>query len=564
MNTRVTMSANGRFIHVDPIPQHAHTVRCIPTARWGKTVNAWVIRVSRAAWSTLATLAGAQFDDASMVEIEKANAGPPPERPWPVWFRFKTEPFPHQTVGAAKVYGRRESYLDADPGMGKTKMLIDAYAAKFASGDIQRVIIFCPKTVRHVWAEELAKHCPIPYQVEFLKNNRKKSDLVFDGKTMPVLLVSTEGMSTDATLKECIKYTYSHKIGTIIDEAHMIKTPSALRTKNVTAIASFSASVSLASGTMLGNGIEDLYSQFFAMNPEIIGYPDFFSFRERYCVMGGYRGKRITGYKNLDELRSMISPYIATARMGDLILPKIYTSRKIEMGRVQRAKYDELSRFLKLKDDGIETTNTLDLMSRLHQIAGGFLPIIKKTNIMDSNGQQVERSTTVGYDQIDDGKIRELIEIVDHYPDRSIIVWCCYRHEIEAVIKALSDKYGADTVSQMHGGMDEAERAISRQTLQSGGTRFLVGTQTAGGVGTTMTAATVTVYYSNTFSYINRKQSEDRSYRIGQTKQVTIIDMIAEDSIDELVLKALSDKTDLAKWLTVNPEFLNIFGTYRA
>lgn len=564
MNTKVTMSPNGRFIYVDAIPQHSHTVRNIPTARWGKTAKAWTIRVSRAAWSTLATLAGVDFDDASRAEIEKSNAGPPPERPWPVWFRFKTEPFPHQTTGAAKVYGRRESYLDADPGMGKTKMLIDAYAAKFASGDIERVIIFCPKTVRHVWAEELAKHCPIPYQIEFLKNNRKRSDLVFDGKTMPVLLVSTEGMNTDSTLKECIAYTYSHKVGTIVDEAHMIKTPTALRTKNVTAIASFSASVSMASGTMLGNGIEDLYSQFYAMNPEIIGYPDFFSFRDRYCVMGGYKGKRITGYKNLDELRAAISPYIASARMGDIILPKISTSRKIEMGRVQRAKYDELQKFLRLADDGIETTNTLDLMSRLHQIAGGFLPIIKKTKSIDENGQEVEKPTTVGYTQIDDGKIRELIEIVEHYPGRSIIIWCCYRHEIEAVVRALSDKYGTDTVSQIHGGMNEIERADSRNTLQSGGTRFMVGTQTAGGVGTTMTAATVTVYYSNTFSYIGRKQSEDRSYRIGQTKQVTIIDMIAEDSIDELVLKALSDKTDLAKWLTMHPEALTIFGTYRA
>lgn len=565
MNTRVKMSPNGKFIYVEAIPQQSHLVRNIPTARWGKTAKMWVIKPSRAAWNTLLSLPGVELDAAAQALAQESSADPPPEIPWPVWYRHKTQPFPHQNAGSAKVYGRRESYLDADPGLGKTKMMIDAYAAKFASGSIDRVIVFCPKTVRRVWTKEMEKHCPIPYRIEMLKNGRKNSELVFNGKVLPMLLVSTEGMSTMGTFNESAKFMANSRAGVIVDEAHMIKNFKAVRTKNITKITSMCESVTLASGTMTGNGIEDIYSQFYAMNPDIIGYPDFRSFCDRYCVMGGYKNKKIVGYKNLEELLKAIRPYISSARMADLdfLLPKVSSPRYIEMGRIQKAKYDELASKMRLVEDNIETKNSLDLMSRLHQISGGFLPIIEKRKSIDENGEEVEQAVTVGFEHIDDSKIVELMQIAENHPNQSIIIWCCYRHEIDLVVKALADKYGPDSVTQMHGDLDENQRADSIDSLQSGKTRFMVGTQTSGGVGTTMTAATVVVYYSNNFSYINRKQSEDRSYRIGQTKQVVIIDLIAEDSIDELIQQAIANKTDLAKWITMNPDSLNIFGTFR-
>jgi SNF2 family DNA or RNA helicase len=89
--------------------------------------------------------------------------------------------------------------------------------------------------------------------------------------------------------------------------------------------------------------------------------------------------------------------------------------------------------------------------------------------------------------------------------------------------------------------------------------RFFVGNPTTGGYGLTLTAASYVVYFSNSYNLEVREQSEDRAHRIGQKKNVTYIDLIAERTIDEFIISALSKKLKLSaetlgeqtkKWLT--------------
>jgi SNF2 family DNA or RNA helicase len=76
--------------------------------------------------------------------------------------------------------------------------------------------------------------------------------------------------------------------------------------------------------------------------------------------------------------------------------------------------------------------------------------------------------------------------------------------------------------------------------------RFFVGNPSTGGYGLTLTAAQTMVYYSNSFDLEKRLQSEDRAHRIGQTKNVTYIDLIAVGTVDEKIVKALRDKINIA------------------
>ena len=73
----------------------------------------------------------------------------------------------------------------------------------------------------------------------------------------------------------------------------------------------------------------------------------------------------------------------------------------------------------------------------------------------------------------------------------------------------------------------------------------MVGTQT-GGYGITLTAANTVIYYSNGYDLEKRLQSEDRAHRIGQTKSVTYVDLIAEDNVDEKIVKSLRKKINIA------------------
>ena len=76
--------------------------------------------------------------------------------------------------------------------------------------------------------------------------------------------------------------------------------------------------------------------------------------------------------------------------------------------------------------------------------------------------------------------------------------------------------------------------------------RFFVGTPATGGYGITLTSANTVIYYSNGYDLEKRLQSEDRAHRIGQKKPVTYVDINAEETVDEKIVKALRKKISIA------------------
>ena len=134
-----------------------------------------------------------------------------------------------------------------------------------------------------------------------------------------------------------------------------------------------------------------------------------------------------------------------------------------------------------------------------------------------------------------------------------MIVWCRFVEEIVMVTEALQEKYGKSGVVQIYGEITEEQRDHNVQDLfQQGKARFLVGNAATGGVGLNMTRAETVVYFSNSFSFTDREQSEDRAHRIGQTKSVTYIDLIAEGTVDSVVVQALREKKDVSEFVRVS------------
>lgn len=93
---------------------------------------------------------------------------------------------------------------------------------------------------------------------------------------------------------------------------------------------------------------------------------------------------------------------------------------------------------------------------------------------------------------------------------------------------------------------EERQNIVTRFQDPDDELRFFVGNPRTGGYGLTLTAATVVIYYSNSFDLEVRLQSEDRAHRIGQTSKVTYVDLIATKTIDEHIVKALRSKIDIA------------------
>jgi len=135
------------------------------------------------------------------------------------------------------------------------------------------------------------------------------------------------------------------------------------------------------------------------------------------------------------------------------------------------------------------------------------------------------------------------------------IIWAHYqydvKHIIEAIITAKDEEdnllYGPGSVVDYYGLTPQDERQGNIRKFQDDPRcRFLVGTPATGGYGITLTAANTVIYYSNGYDLEKRLQSEDRAHRIGQKKNVTYVDILAEETVDEKIVKALRKKINIA------------------
>jgi len=283
----------------------------------------------------------------------------------------------------------------------------------------------------------------------------------------------------------------------------------------------------------------DLYSQCKFLNEYLLGFQSYYSFRQRYAHMvsrnfGGRQVQIVASYRRLGELSESLKKFSYRVLKEDCLdLPeKIYIKRTVELTEEQNKKYKTMKQAALAEFQGQITTapNVLTQLMRLHQITCGHLKL--------DNGEIVE---------LKNNRLNELMDVLEEVEGKAII-WANYIYDIEAIVKEIQKKYGSDSVVQYYGAIEAEKRQKNIETFQDPNSpvRFFVGNPQTGGYGITLTAANTVIYYSNGYDLEKRLQSEDRAHRIGQKKSVTYIDLIAEDTVDEKIVKALRKKIDIA------------------
>ena len=149
--------------------------------------------------------------------------------------------------------------------------------------------------------------------------------------------------------------------------------------------------------------------------------------------------------------------------------------------------------------------------------------------------------------EVPTNKLNELMSALQEI-DGKVIIWGNFTHDLELIQKALAKEYGEDSAELFYGATPADDRQLIVERFQDPANplRFFVGQPRTGGYGLTLTEAKTVIYYSNGYDLEVRLQSEDRAHRIGQTNKVTYIDIIAEKTVDEKVIRALRDKIDIS------------------
>lgn len=543
----------------------------MPSKSWSKARKKWLAPASRANCAYIMQKIAPMQSTISKESTERMafaekKRTPDPVIGFPSWFKYKNNPRPHQVKGLNKAYGKKAFALHADRGTGKTFMAISLAAAYRMEGHIDSLLVICKISLRRNWDDEIAEHCPIPASV-FLPNTSdakvREYKRWLGQHDFPVLVVGTESLSAGNMIKIASHFIRSHsKPMVLIDESHMICNPKVTRTKNCYDLGRPAHRRLTLTGTPISTGPMDLFSQFEFLDTDIIGIGDFYAFRNRYAIMGGYRDPKtkqpmeIVGYKNLEELTKLVAPYvyeISKAEALPHLPPKSFKKYHIDLTKKQKDLYAQIKKdeAYTWKGKEVVVQNVLGLALRLHQVAGGFIATYREEETVKRDGTPKIVRHTEWHEIIppeQNPKMIELLDIVTSNPVPTII-WCAYRPEIEAVCKLLRKAFPGQLVREIHGGITEDERAQYKDEFQSGKCKWLVGNTATGGTGLTLTAAEQMIYYNNTEKMIDREQSEDRAHRDGLRHPVLYIDLVAEATVDEVILNSIKQKMDLADYI---------------
>ena len=322
----------------------------------------------------------------------------------------------------------------------------------------------------------------------------------------------------------------------IADESQRIKTHTAKQSKAMHVLGDKARYKLILSGTPVQNAAMDLFSQFRFLDPTVFGY-NFYPFRAKYAVMGGFNNKQIVGYKNMDTLvKKEHSIAYRVTKADALDLPEqTFLNRYVQLSPSEMKVYKTLKResVVELENGTVTATTVLTRLLRLQQLAGGFL----------------QKDDEAKPEFVSNAKIKALEDILDDYvieTGKKLVVFARFRTEIDLIEKTLQKKkiqYGC-----IYGDVKISERGDIVKDFQTNPQTkvFLAQIDTAG-LGITLTAADTCVYYSVNYNYAAYSQSLARIHRIGQRNTCTYIHLLCEGTVDEQILKALEAKENLAK-----------------
>ena len=436
-------------------------------------------------------------------------------------------------------------------GTGKSKVLIDTIGILYGKGAINAVVIVAPKGVYRNWStKEIPDHMPDHIDTHIAvwspaPRKQEKADLVklfhTDLDKLKIFLINVEAFSTPKGVKFTENFILGHQVLFAVDESTTIKNPKASRTKAITKLAKNTKYRRILTGSPITQSPLDLYSQTEVLNTNLLGYTSFYSFQNHYGEVvnryfGGRTVRQVVGYRNLDELSQKLDSFSYRVLKSDCLdLPeKVYIRRDVTLTAEQKKLYSELKELAITElanQEMVSVTNVLTQLLRLHQIVCG--------HIKSDDGTETP---------INNNRIDELIEVIAEMQGK-IIIWANYRQNILEIVETLQGLFGPDAVASYFGDTtpDERDRVIKQFQNPGSPLRFFVGNTQTGGYGITLTEAQNVIYYSNNFDLEKRLQSEDRAHRIGQKNNVTYVDLVAKDTVDEKIVTALRNKLDLAQ-----------------
>ena len=463
-------------------------------------------------------------------------------------YKFKTTPYAHQLKALEMSWNKEVFAYFMEMGTGKSKVLLDNVAMLFDKGKINSVLIVAPKGVYKNWYDsEIPEHLPkhitrnvVLWKSLITKEQKLKYDSLFKPNfdILNIFIMNVEALSTKKGLEAARQFLNVKRALYAIDESTTIKNPQAKRTRNILGLSKMGKYRRILTGSPVTKSPLDLYTQCYFLDPYLLDHSSYYAFRTRYAIMkkmnfSGRSVQIVIGYHNLAELSKKLEPFSYRVLKDDCLdlPPKTYMKRVIQLSPEQKKVYQQMktSALAILNGKMVTTMNVITQLMRLQQITCGHF------KADDGSIQNIKNN-----------RITELMDVLEEVEGKAII-WAHWRHDIDTIVESIEEQYPGSVVTYYGDtSTEDRQKAIKKIQDPESKVRFLVGTPQTGGYGITLTGASTMIYYSNGYDLEKRQQSEARIDRIGQKKPMTYIDIIAEDTIDEKIVKSLRKKVNIA------------------
>lgn len=442
----------------------------------------------------------------------------------------RTKPFDHQMDSFKYALTHNKFLLGDEQGLGKTKQALDIAVSR--KSKMRHCLIVCGvNNLKWNWYKEVEIHTNEKAHILGSRVNRKGKTVIGNSSERladltqvhdEYFIITNIETLRDKGIQAQIKKMCSEGIigMTIIDEIHKCKNSQSKQGKAIHCCCSY---YRLAlTGTPLMNNPIDLYNvlKWLEVENHSLSY-----FKNLYCEMGGFGGYEIIGYKNLEQLETMLNKNMLRRRKEDVLNlpPKLYTDELLDMDNSQDKLYrDVTNQIIEDIDRIMLLPNPLTELIRLRQVTSN-------PNILSS-----KNITNVKYDRI--------FDILESTTDK-VIIFSNWTQVINPLyIKLSSLGYNPAIVT----GETKDPIAEMDKFQNDKSCRAILGTTPALGTGYTLTAANTVIFVDEPWNKAIKDQAEDRCHRIGTKGTVNIITLICKDTIDEKIHQIIKDKGELS------------------
>lgn len=513
------------FVSFNYRPEIVSIIRELPFKYYNAETTTWEIPVSKVS-HLIEKLKGYEItlcgDISALVDKKISKL--------PTSFKFKTKPYEHQIDGVEYGLKYDKWFLGDEQGLGKTKQVIDIAVARKIQYHYKHCLIVCGvNTLKWNWVNEILTHSEEgawilgqrtnksgKIKIGSMSNKLDDLDNLYSEGNIPYFLITNvESFRNDDFSKKVADLCKKGIINMCAaDEMHKMKNPTAQQTKGF--LKCLTECRIGMTGTPLMNSPMDLYVILKWLGFESHSY---YSFKQHYCVMGGYGGYEIVGYKNMEQLTAQVREIMLRRLKSEVLdLPeKTYVDEFVEMTDKQSMIYTEVEKEIKANIDQIKfDNNPLATLIRLRQATG-------YTGILSSSIQE-------------SAKIDRMIDIVEESisNNRKVIIFSNWT-QITGVISEKIKEIGWAPLVITGETRDEDRQLYVKMFQERDNNPVIIGTIGAMGTGLTLTAATTVIFMDEPWNKALFDQAVDRAHRIGQKNNITIYSIMCKDTIDERI-----------------------------